>query len=120
MMLGEAMLPNSAFLTNYAVSLAIGFYFISNSISRLLTTICILSILGLQFTDYYVWGLAGILIIYLLISGSKRFEKVGALGGFGLAIFIICSAFKDHNHWLSLPLRKIIEYSILNLTPILI
>lgn len=62
------MLPNSTFLINYAIVLAIGYYFISNSISRLVTITSLLLILALNFLNHETIGIMAILIVYLFAS----------------------------------------------------
>jgi len=49
MTLGESMLSDSTYLIKYAITLAIGFYFISNFVSRAITLLAILISLGSMF-----------------------------------------------------------------------
>lgn len=72
MILGECMLPNSSYLIKYAMTLAIAFYFISNFISRSLTVLSIAISLFSQFTQYEIVGLATILLIYTVKTGTRK------------------------------------------------
>jgi hypothetical protein len=117
MVLGETILVNSAYLINYAISLAIGFYFILSKIPRILTFCSILLTLALSFTNYQMWGLFAVLVFFVIKSG-KRFSKIGTLVMLSLGLLIICTALHGHHHWLSLPFRKIMEYTTLTITPL--
>jgi hypothetical protein len=121
MILGETMLSNTEYLLVYAVALTIGFYFTKGLVSRFLALISIAVCLGtnLFVPMIYSEALVVLLVTYILVGINKPFERVGTFGIFCLAAIIICSGFKGHHHLLSLPFRKVIEYSILTLSPLL-
>ena len=109
MVLGETMLSNTEYLIDYAISLTVGFYFTKALVSRFLALLAILVSLGvsLYIPALYSEFLCAILVFYLLVGLNKSFKKVGTFGIFCFTVIIICTGFKQHHHWLSLPLRKI-------------
>ncbi len=109
MVLGETMLSNTEYLIDYAISLTVGFYFTKALVSRFLALLAILVSLGvsLYIPALYSEFLCAILVFYLLVGLNKSFKKVGTFGIFCFTVIIICAGFKQHHHWLSLPLRKI-------------
>jgi hypothetical protein len=99
--------------------LSIAFFFIQNYISRSLTILSLLLCFLLQFTEYLTVGLIFILLVFVL-KNDKKIGEISVLTGFAIAIFIVCTAFECHHRWFPLSMRKVFEYTALNLTPLLI
>lgn len=97
----------------------VGYLFAVNGFDRMYTLLALLIAIGFSFTSLFGEGLVVIMIVYLVLGKDSTFAKVGSLGTFTFTALTVCWAFRDHNHWLSLSLRKIIEYTVLTVSPLL-
>lgn len=86
-------------------------------------TVVSVSLLGLVqilFQQFYSEGLVLVLLILVLRGRGQEFDRLSNIIGVCMFLLAICAVFEQHSHVLSFPLRRIIEYTALCLSPILV
>lgn len=61
-----------------------------------------------------------VLLILGLKGRGQEFDRLSNIIGFSMFLLVICAVFEKHGHVLSFPFRRIIEYTVLCLSPILV